>query len=418
MINESDLTYENVKEFVEYTEDFFRGIDVGLIEGIIAMLEHAYETVKNDEPFSLDISTHKQIFAKEDPIDIIEKFYNTLSPTLGEMAHNLLRRATFKYDPNLLDSSNRVEFVLTRSYESIITAVHEVAHQFTFSRGYADMTTSITRLFCSEMETIYAELLCTDFLQTKHNYNSDLTEFRLYSLQNIYSEYLDYNLSKVEILKSLVIYLRFIRTTPLEKDNLGEHIMRIKDLDKQIMNVKVKDNPFFNVNLFYRQSQFNAENNPKGEFTAFDSFGNGGFIAHEVSFLLDCYLHQSVNMENPDKARNVFETLVKINSYSGDFEPEQINLIISLGLPFKEVDGKLSMDQEGVDKINQAFDNMHEQYIMKSSINTKLGENKNNSIRGKIIDAIKEAPLDKIDEAMARCGSDVAKKEVEVEVKT
>lgn len=393
MIFEEDSTYDNVKEFVEETEEIYKDIDDGLINGLSAILTHANQVLKKNSPLLINTSQHEfmekvskhiekkillqdEELSKEKVLEEIEDFYRTLSPMLGEITHNLIRELNISYDKSI-SNSNLCVFYLRGYFYSIIEGVHEIAHRYIeaylkeknikkevdyreISGGdiCIHLNSMIYELIFKEMPSTFAELSCNDYIKQKYHIDgyAPMLQLRTASLQVIDRPvFKKNNLSTLDMLKHFSEYLSFIRSNQLNGDTFNQYVQIIKQLDENCLC----DYYIFKKALFespFEKEKYRRRNLFLGSLPDY-------IDPHDICFLLSNYLYQNLDMNNQNKKSKIFETLLKINSLKTEkLEQERMEAILESGLPFIMKDGRLSMDSEGIRKINDAFDKMYAKY--------------------------------------------------------
>lgn len=239
-----------LEKLVEYSKDYFINIDesffVGLVD-IVSNISNRIQNVEIDNSIE-DNSSHVPHNLDLKIFDIVEEFYKTLNPTLGDMARNESRHAhVYITKDNLEDEdvqfltekgqegqsiydANYQNIALEKSWDAVIVATHEIAHRFTSrddtsimpenqlkgNRTYtlsnselgvwnAHRESYVTSIF-EETLAIYAEWLCTDFIKEKYNIDcSNLLKAR-------YSDIGEYGNLEKNLIQSIGEYVGLLKT--------------------------------------------------------------------------------------------------------------------------------------------------------------------------------------------------------------
>lgn len=392
-LQDSDFTMDNIRDFVEYFNKLFENVDSSFLDGIAYIIRHAEEKLQNVEIREEPFSSGENELTENEIIRLIEEFYSYLSPELGEIVHNSGRRVSYTIESDNLGNSNSENLHLNGRYESVIIGAHEHAHRMTTSetddKKLIDNQSNLTTTYFREMDAIYSEMLCTDFLQKKYGINANITAFRFNGLKKTDSFINDYCgiESLTNAFEAMSRYLKFIRSIPLEDSTKNQYIEEIRALESFIM-VEFANGKKRPGNLFP---------NRDGDYGFLRFYKDGYAIMHNVGFLLANYLHEYTDINNLQQARELFEKMIKVNSLSKGLEPEQMKLLVEMGLPFTIIDGRLAMKQDDAERINYAFDRSLDRYKLKESMHQSVDSNK--IVRRRITDIIHNPPsIKKINE--------------------
>ena len=387
------LSMEEIKEFVDYFKDtiMFDSVNISFLEGLYSVLDHSNKKMQNVEFPEVEEDVPK--LKENDVIKTCEEFYSKLSPELHDIVYNSGRRANYKIannhkskdfnkEPITILTSSSDTIVLDNTYKSVIVTVHENVHRMTKADQFADYNNSYYDeqgfivypdwhpdfedkanssfdSYFDELDAIYAEMLCNDFLNEK--YGKELTG--IYKPRFLAQKELSENVSEkdcemtkepsmLDYYKSIIGFAKFIEEEPLNEMNIDKYREALKKLDDEIM-----------IHIYWYQKESLFDKGFYNEFIALNRFTRGDFcMNHEMDFLFANYIHQNADMKNPELAKETLDKLIHINALSSDFTQEQVELLANIGIPFTIVDGKLGMDQKCIDAINSAFDKTLENY--------------------------------------------------------
>ena len=308
------------------------------------------------------------------------------------------------------------------TYKGVIEGAHEFAHRFTEGDSRADYNKpsydengmlvdypnwnedfetkrrADFDTFFDELDSTYAEMLCTDFLEQKYSTNLEgLLPGRIEELKDVAEPNPYLGTDKLSYLKLMTQYSQFLNKTPLTPETLESHKDIIKALNDRLMGSSkssIMDKNILDIPMGIATFQSNAS------------------LSHQISFLLNNHLHETVNMDNPEQAASTLRTMIDINSLSSDFNEEQADLLLQLGLPFsKTPDGKLTMTTDGVSKINASLDRTLDRYqelVMSKSSPTMENGALSSEQEGRVVgeqssrDKVKEQFLETLNNPVSR----------------
>ena len=398
-LQDSDFSIENIRDFTEYFQKLFENVDPTFLDGIAAIIRHAKEKLENVEIKEIIPTAKERKLTENETIEMIEDFYSYLSPELGEIVHNSGRLVNYTIESEDITESNHENIHLNGQYESVLIGIHEHAHRLTLGeindREKIDNVSSLSRSYFSEMDAIFSEMLGADYLRKTYGFDGDLTSMRFEQLKKIddYMKDRDGVKSFVNVIEAMSRYLKFIRSIPLANSTKQQYIDELKALETAVCpdyaNGKKRPGNLFSIS----KGDLNS-----GDYSKLSLIKDGFLIKHNFGFLLANYMHEFADLNNLQQAREIFEKMVKVSSMSKGLEPEQMKLLVEIGLPFMVTDGCLAMEQSGVEKINDAFDRTLDRYKSKerSSPTAKSKE----VVIEKITHVIKNPPpIENINEA-------------------
>lgn len=378
MIDKSKMTEKNIREFVNFLKEYFKDIDIDFLEGFLIIFEHMLDKIKND---GWNVETPSQEYPIEQTLEMIEEFYNSLSPALGNATHNHLQKMRYRMSPDIsskediefdktrkysekkilsFENSSLNAFTLEGNYRDVVVGSHEVAHRFTSNQSATP--TQIASLMFDEADTMYAEMLCTDFINAKYKQNFiGIYNFRTIALKSsLESHDFDKSISNIEALKCLVDYLKFVQNNEIN-NNISDFKAKTEVLDKKLNSGK---------GTIFEKKEFVLSQ-------IYDAF------EYHFAFTYANFLYQEAQ-KAPEKKADIFKKLLKINSYKTGFEDEQLSVIEDTGLPIVK-DGKISLESQGIEAFISAFDKTYETFKARAKVKKtmEMKPNHTDSIQGK-----------------------------------
>lgn len=398
-LQDSDFTMENIRDFTDYFQELFENVDPSFLDGIAAIIRHAKGKLENVEIRETPPSPEERKLTENETIKMIEEFYSYLSPELGEIVHNSGRLANYTIESGNVGESHTENIQLNGQYESVLVGIHEHAHRLTIGkfddREKIENRSSLSRTFFQEMDAIFSEMLSADYLQKKYEVSESMTSMRFEQLKKVdgYLEDRDGIKSLVNVIEAMSRYLKFIQNVPLVNSTKQQYIEELRILETTVCpdyaNGKKRSGNLFSISTGILNS---------GDYSKLNFYKEGFGINHNVGFLMANYMHEFADLNNLQQAREIFEKMVKVNSLSKGLEPEQMKLLVEMGLPFMITDGRLAMDQSGVEKINDAFDRTLDRYKSKERVSPSVKSKE--VVIEKITDVIKNPPpIENINEA-------------------
>lgn len=337
------LDQSTLKRIVEFSNKIYQNIDESFFKTMADLLSDVCERLKNIEiDNSIENHNSNQFSESEvEPFDIVEEFYRNLKPVLGDMARTQLRQSNVYVTENSMDdkdlqfakerkknthlyAASYDELPVEKSWISVITNAHEIAHRFIVNdwrslipenmtmhyfgedvpsvlstRNWVktQMPGNITEYLLEETSAEFAELLCKDYIEEKYGIKEEsLIQYRLKCITE-YSKNLE--ISEIELFKLLGEYIHLLHTEKLDDTNIKKYKKVLIDIvdkyEETISNMYGLDrNRMKKYGTFLRASE---------------ALNFRGFEYHYIGYLFANYLHE-ISLGNKEKQVEIFESML------------------------------------------------------------------------------------------------------------
>ncbi len=406
---EGDLSKENIASVLNQIEEsmMFGCIDMSFLTGIQQILQHSQQQLKNVELPDIYQNNDPEIQVSfNEAQNLLDDFFRKLSYEWQEISRFEANRARYLENQSALTSTNtRIAF--DNTLKSVVTMAHELIHNMSMPENPLEMKPPVydndgNEIFDKkeyteaenqqyeqdkkrfgeydrdkkrygsyfdkyfiELDSEYGEMLIQDHLRNKYGENLDLMDstrmFALKEMQNTQPgaapQYL-YLMSGIELLK-------MARETPLNEEKLPRY-----------QEFFIQENSKYGfTNGSILTPGFNGKN------AIVNALNNGQSLVHEISYLIANHVHQSINMNNPEKASEMLYLFTTISALHDEFLQEKLEKLTTRGLPFTlTADGKLGMTQENINAINNSFDKTLNQYLARNQARKQQRRPHNQSI--------------------------------------